>query len=184
MTRRRIGIGPVFVYEWIASTRRWQAYALRSLFATALLLALVSIWKNTDRTIHSSPIRYLAELGEGFFLAVIGTQLTLVLVVAPAATAGSICLDRARGTLTHMLMTDLSPAEIVLGKLAARLVPVLSLLACTVPVLELLSLLGGVDPTALLGGFAVAVGLAVLGCSLALTFSLWVGMTPESLLCS
>ena len=48
----------------------------------------------------------------------IGTQLTLVLLAAPAATAGAICVDRRRGTLMHMLMTDLSAGEIVLGKLA------------------------------------------------------------------
>ncbi len=184
MNNTRISLGPVFVYEWITSTRRWQAYALRSLFVSALLLALVGIWKNTDRRIYLSTIRYLAELGEGYFLAVIGTQLTLVLLAAPAATAGTICVDRARGTLSHMLMTDLSAAEIVLGKLAARLVPVLSLLACTLPVLELVSLLGGVDPSALLGGFVVTIGVAVLGCSLAMTLSLWVGKTHEALLCT
>ena len=81
-----------------------------------------------------------------------------------------------------MLMTDLSDGEIVLGKLAARLVPVLSLLACLLPVMELLALLGGVDPAALLGGFAVSLGVAVLGCSLAMFFSLWVGKTHEALM--
>jgi ABC-type transport system involved in multi-copper enzyme maturation permease subunit len=180
----KIGLGPVFVYEWITSSRRWQIYALRSLFVTVLLLALVSIWWNTNRTIYVSAIRYLAALGGGFFLAVNGTQLTLVLLAAPAATAGAICLDRARGTLTHMLMTDLSVAEIVLGKLAGRLVPVLTMLACTLPVLEILTLLGGVDPTALLSGFAVSFGVAVLGCSLAMALSLWVGKTHEALLCT
>ena len=70
MSGWRIGVGPVFVYEWITSSRRWQIYALRSLFVTALLLALVSIWMNTNRTFYASAIRYLAALGEGFFLAV------------------------------------------------------------------------------------------------------------------
>ena len=54
-----------------------------------------------------------------------GVELTLVMLAAPAATAGAICVDRARGTLAHMLATDLSDPEIVLGKLAARLLPVL-----------------------------------------------------------
>ena len=35
-----------------------------------------------------------------------------------------------------MLATDLGDAEIVLGKLAARLVPILALVAATVPVLR------------------------------------------------
>ena len=62
----------------------------------------------------------MAEVGERLFVAVVGTQLTLVLLAAPAATAGAICLDRSRGTLTHLLVTDLSDREIVLGKLAAQ----------------------------------------------------------------
>ena len=61
----------------------------------------------------------------------------MVMLAAPAATAGAICLDKARGTLLHVLVTDLSDAEIVLGKLAARLVPVLGLVACSLPVLAL-----------------------------------------------
>ena len=50
------------------------------------------------------------------------------------------------GDLAHMLATDLSDAEIVLGKLAARLLPVLGLVGCTWPVLAITSLLGGIDP--------------------------------------
>ena len=129
-----------------------------------------------------SKIFAMALLGKVFFLGFVAMQLTLVLLVAPAATAGSICLDRARGTLTHMLVTDLSSAEIVLGKLAARLVPVLGLLACSLPLMEILALVGGLDPDALLGAFIVAVGIAVLGSSLALFFSLWVGKTHEAIL--
>ena len=115
-------------------------------------------------------------------MAVIGTQLTLVLLAAPAATAGAICLDRSRGTLTHLLVTDLTDREIVLGKLAARLAPILVLVAATLPVMELLTLLGGVDPDALLGAFVVTLGVAVLGCCLALVFSIRVRRTHEALL--
>ena len=42
-----------------------------------------------------------------------------------------------------MLATDLSDTEIVLGKLGARLLPVMGLVACTWPVLAISSLLGG-----------------------------------------
>ncbi len=107
-------------------------------FVSSLLVALVFVWLS-DRSHHivgTSPISGMARLGEAFFLGVVGTQLTLVLMASPAATAGAICLDRARGTLTHMLMTDLSNSEIVLGKLAARLVPVMGLVVCTVPMMR------------------------------------------------
>ncbi len=179
---RRLSLGPVFAYEWIRSSRRWQGYALRSSFLLFLLMALAYVWMNTSSLPAKGNIRLMAELGEWFFQAVIGTQLTLVLLAAPAATAGAICIDKARGTLTHMLMTDLADSEIVLGKLAARLVPVVGLVACTLPMMELLILFGGVAPEALWGAFAVTLGAALLGCSLGLLFSLWLGKTHEALL--
>ena len=177
-----LGLGPVFASEWITSTRRWQGYALRSLFVAGLLVALVSIWWNRGDLRNATIRQALASLGQQFYIAAVGTQLTLVMLAAPAATAGAICIDRARGTLTHLMVTDLSDREIVLGKLAARLVPVLALVGCTMPVMALLTLLGGVDPEAILGAFLVTVGVAVLGCSLALLLSLWVGKTHEALL--
>ena len=89
----------------------------------------------------------MANYGEALYLTIVTIELTLVLLAAPAATAGAVCLDKARGTLDHMLTTDLSNAEIVLGKLGVRLVPVLSLIACVLPITALSGLLGGIDPT-------------------------------------
>ncbi len=43
-----------------------------------------------------------------------------------------------------MLVTELADSEIVLGKLAARLLPVLALVTATIPVLALSGLLGGI----------------------------------------
>ena len=84
--------------------------------------------------------------------------------------------------MAHVLVTDLSDSEIVLGKLAARLMRVLGLVACALPLMAILTLLGGVDPEALLGAFFMTIGIAVLGCSLALLFSLWARKTHEALL--
>ena len=40
----RWGPGPVFAYESIAATRRWQTYLLRSLFVLGLLAGLGMGW--------------------------------------------------------------------------------------------------------------------------------------------
>src|SRR5689334_4708561 len=105
----RWGPGPVFVHESIAATRRWQLYALRSLFVLGLVAALGLVWLllcvEEGAAINSVKLRDLAKLGETFYFAISTAQLILVLIVAPAATAGSICQDRARGNLTHMLVT-------------------------------------------------------------------------------
>ncbi len=146
----RLGPGPVFVYEWLTTTRRWQLYALRTLFVGTMLVGMMIVWHNTthnNRPDQTVSIQQMANYGEALYLTVVTIELTLVLLAAPAATAGAVCLDKARGTLDHMLATDLSNAEIVLGKLGVRLVPVLSLIACVLPITALAGLLGGIDPT-------------------------------------
>ena len=177
----RWGLGPVFIYECLANSRRWQTYALRSVGVAALLFAMGTIATSSTATTANSWREY-AKLGQAYFIAMIGVELALVMLAAPAATAGAICLDRARGTLAHMLMTDLSDPEIVLGKLAARLLPVLGLVACTWPVMAISSLLGGIDPIALTLAFAIIVAVAVLGCTMALALSVWARKSHEVIL--
>ncbi len=181
----RLGLGPVFAYEWLTTTRRWQLYALRAGFVGAILIGMMVVWHNSNRL--ASPgqivsIQTLARYGENLYETIVSIELTLVILAAPAATAGAVCLDKARGTLDHMLATDLSNAEIVLGKIGVRLVPVLGLIACVLPLTALTSLLGGIDPLALIGSFMTSIACAALGCSLALTLSVWGRKTHEVLM--
>jgi ABC-type transport system involved in multi-copper enzyme maturation permease subunit len=183
--RLRLGPGPVFVYEWLTAARRWQVYALRAGFIGAILIGLCFVWSQVNRFRPEQETVKLADLaayGQAIFMTIVWVELSLVLLAAPAATAGAVCLDKARGTLEHMLVTDLSNAEIVLGKLAARLVPVLGLVACVLPVVALTSLLGGIDPLALFGAFLVAIGCAFVGCSLAMALSVYGRKTHEVLM--
>jgi ABC-type transport system involved in multi-copper enzyme maturation permease subunit len=178
-------LGPVFAYEWLTTTRRWQLYALRALFAAAILIGMILVWNNTNRFANRAQtvsLQTMATYGENLYEAVVSIELTLVLLAAPAATAGAICLDKARGTLDHMLATDLSNVEIVLGKIGARLVPILGLIACVLPLTALTSLLGGIDPLALFGSFMTSSACAALGCSLGLILSVWGRKTHEVLM--
>ena len=181
-----LGPGPVFIHESIAATRRWQLYAARALFVCGLLCSLAVAWQwmTPDRVGPSGTvaIRKLAALGQSFYLAIATAQIALVLVVAPAATAGSICLDRSRGTLTHMMVTDLADSEIVLGKLAARLLPVFALVAATTPVLALAGLLGGIVLEAIVTLTVITLALAVFCSTLALAFSVRATRTHEVLM--
>ncbi|WP_422926888.1 hypothetical protein [Singulisphaera sp. PoT] len=175
-------LSPVFVVEWVVNARKWHGYAARFAFGLSLLAAIsFAAWMigNIGSKGDMLSVQNLAAFGE-FIFNVMGTvQILMVLLAAPAATAGAICQDRARGALLHMMVTDLSVAEIVVGKLAARLVPVLCLVLCSFPVLALSSLLGGIDPRAIVLLLTISLALAVLGCSLALTLSLWMKNSYE-----
>jgi ABC-type transport system involved in multi-copper enzyme maturation permease subunit len=185
---KRWGLGPVFAYETLLSARRWQVYAGRSFFVLALLIGMTIIWISQDSLVTTFRIgqltsyRQLAKLGEWFFYTMAGIQVSLVMLAAPAAAAGSICIDRARGTLMHMLMTDLSDVEIVCGKLAARLGPIIGMIMCGVPVAALSALLGGIEFGAIAGTFVVSLSLAVLACTLAVAISVWAARTHAVLM--
>jgi ABC-type transport system involved in multi-copper enzyme maturation permease subunit len=167
------GLGPVFFYECLTGSRRWQGYAVRAAGVLVLLAAMATIaWSKDALAGTNSPQKY-ATLGGYYFYALISVELALVMLAAPAATAGAICQDRSAGNLAHVLTTDLSDSEIVLGKLASRPVPVLGLVACTWPVLAIASLLGGIDPARLPLAVAVIVAVAAFACSMALLLSVW-----------
>lgn len=176
-----LGLGPVFAFEWRMAARRWQTYALRSLTVLLLLGAMAPFWFAGPAAGETSFARQ-AQLGQVFHQWTAMILLGLVGLAAPAATAGAICQDRARGNLALLLTTDLSSAEIVLGKLAARLAPVLGMLLGVAPVLAITTLFGGVDPVGLLGVLLVLLSCAIFGSSLALTLSIWGRRMHEVLL--
>ncbi len=181
----RLGTGPVFAYEQLTAARRWQTYGLRVLGVGCLLAAMTGIASSQHSLFQElriqSPSEYSA-LGSSYFYAIMGVELALVMLAAPAAMAGAICVDRSRGTLDHMLVTDLSDREIVLGKLASRTIPVLALMVCSLPVLALSTLLGGIDLAGLLASFVVVATVAVFGCSLAMALSAWARKPHEVVL--
>lgn len=98
--RKHWGTGPVFAYESMLNARRWQVFAGRSVFVLLVLCGLTIVWVARIRLgFGTSPTwaayEQMAKLGEWFFCTMAGTQVSLVILAAPASTAGSICIDRA-----------------------------------------------------------------------------------------
>jgi hypothetical protein len=100
----RWGTGPVFAIEVRAAARRWQTFALRVLFIASLLLAFFVVWNAEVGGRGILRPYQMAVVGQSFYFGLIGTQISLLLLAAPAATAGAVCVDKARGTLLHLLV--------------------------------------------------------------------------------
>ncbi len=99
----RWGLGPVFACEWLIASRRWQMYAMRSAFVGLILCALIVVWtEHSQNRRNLSGRQAMAVFGESIYTALISTELTLLLLAAPAATAGAICVDKMRGTRRAM----------------------------------------------------------------------------------
>ena len=139
--------GPVFAFELMATSRRVRFYLVRASYAVVLFLILWlihSAWlAQTQGELSSRQVKWFAISAFG---GIAVGQLVLALALTPALVAGVIADERQRKTLHYLLASRLTSAEIVLGKLLARLLYLAVLLGVSVPILSLLVLLGGVDP--------------------------------------
>lgn len=96
-----------------------------------------------------------AEIGRNLFRGLLVLQTIIVLVLAPASTAGAISLEREKQTLDLLVTTPISPLAITLGKLLSALSWVFLLLVASIPVTALVFTYGGVAPGDLVRGYLV-----------------------------
>jgi ABC-type transport system involved in multi-copper enzyme maturation permease subunit len=181
--RLKLGLGPVFEFECLAASRRWQYFAGRVVFIGLLLVALSLVMWSVENQANG-PVRRndMSNVGLEFYYAIIGTQLSLLFLIAPAIAADAICLDKARGALLPLLTTDLSATEIVLGKLFARFLPIVGFVFCGIPVLAICFSMGGIHPEVAFGAITVCLGVALVGGTAALVLSIWCTKSYEVLL--
>ena len=165
-------MGPVFLWEWRRVSRQWWFYAMRAAIMGGLLAELAAAWWAfaSRPNLKTHPGR-CAGRRSLLHRDRAGTDRDGALA-APAVTAGIFGMEKARGHVCLMLITEVNSLDIVLGIVLARLLPVLGGVPFrTVPVLALTSHLGGVPPSAMVDLLAVTVGTAALGCTLALALS-------------
>lgn len=95
-------MGPVFAYESLLTARRWQVYVGRSLFVAVILIGMTIVWitkdhKNGPVVVPLTPYQQFAKLGEWFFYAMAGIQVSLVMLGAP----GRGCRSHLHGSSTR-----------------------------------------------------------------------------------
>lgn len=88
----------------------------------------------------------LSQFGQRFALIMLLAQAAIAIVVTLLFVPGAIVEETERRTLTFLLATDLSPREIVLGKLWPRLLLVICVVLAGQPILAITQVWGGVDP--------------------------------------
>ncbi|WP_275006881.1 ABC transporter permease [Promicromonospora iranensis] len=118
--------------------------------------------------------------GGTVYSIVVGFVLFLGLLVAPTLSSGAINGDRNAGTLATLQVTLLSPAEIVLGKLAAAWIAALAFLVASIPFLAWALVGGGVHWFALLTTVLMLALVLGVVCAIGLGFSALVSKTSGS----
>lgn len=134
---------PVFLREARVRMRGWRAPGLITLYLallTGAVLLILAAFFEVEGALVFSP-----ELGVIAFSALTLTQLGLLILAAPGLTAGAISGERERQTLDLLLVTRMTPAQVVVGKLAAAVGFALLLMVASLPIYGILYLFGGVS---------------------------------------
>src|SRR5437764_10047984 len=118
MLRRPARFGPLFEQELYRLIRRGTHYSLRYVLAAFLLLAFFTAYPDD---VHNISTNEMARIGESILAAVSTVQLIAVWLLTPWFASAVLTEERERKTLDLLLTTTLTSRDIVLGKLAARL---------------------------------------------------------------
>jgi ABC-type transport system involved in multi-copper enzyme maturation permease subunit len=173
--------GPIIAREVITSPRPIRFYVARAAYVGILFILMWTAWQSLIGWREVREFGVLARFGSLLFQLFVLIQLTLMLFFAPLSAATAVAHEKDRRTFVLLLMTDLRDTEIVLGKLVASLLQIVTLLALTAPVFFLCMLLGGIGPLQIADILGVTAAAGLVGGALGLLVALGRDRTFQSL---
>lgn len=176
----QLSVNPVLARESRVRMRGWKAPALICLYVGAMGLAVWAFIAITRRTGGT----FAPELGGIIFMFLAMMQLGLIGFSAPGLTAAAISGERERQTLDLLLVTNMSPLQVVIGKLGAAVGFTVLLMIASLPVYSILFLLGGISLYHLLLTAVVYVVTVVLLGAIGVYFSALFKRTQAAIVAS
>lgn len=156
---------PIFLREFSSVARAWKTRLIIALYLLILAGLLLILWPTGG--VQS----VVTEGGKKISAIFFSVNLTLLLLMIPAFSAGAITVERERGTYPALFTTLLTPFEILSGKLAASVAMIVIMTLLSMPPAAICALAGGVDAPfmgkimILLLTTAVSYGTMGLACS-------------------
>ena len=174
-------VGPVFNREIITVPRSLRLYVTRAVYVAALFGLVFTAWLILFGSKQQSGLGDLARFGSAIFTMLAPLQLAIAVAFSALLTAASVAQEKDRRTLDLLLMTNLSNVELVLGKLLASMLSIVTPALGAVALLMLITLLGGVSYGQVYRVVAVTFLSAAVAGSLGSTIALWRERTFQSL---
>ncbi len=145
-----VSLNPIIVREVRTRMRGLRPYAILTAFLVLLALSGMAIYLLMLQQARLGGSLLSAQVGRALFRGLALVELTLVVVLAPALTAGAISGEREQLTFDMLMATPLRPGQILWGKLIATQSYLLLLIFAGIPIFSLVLIFGGVELLALL----------------------------------
>lgn len=174
-------LGPIFMRELVTVPRQRGHFPTRVALVGLIAILGITLWQATIGFSRTATLGESARFGLMLFQITLYVELMLLVFFAALSAASTVSQEKDRRTFILLLLTDMYDYEIVLGKLVGSLLPLAALLLTTVPILSMLLLLGGIDPSQVIQGALVLGASAFAAGSLGGVIALWRERTFQAL---
>jgi ABC-type transport system involved in multi-copper enzyme maturation permease subunit len=174
-------LGAVYEREVKVAPRSRGLFVARAVYCGALLGIIATCWLVVTGSQTVATVGDTARFGATLMRILGPLQLVLAMLAAALTAVLAVGVEKDRRTLELLLVSRLSDAQLVLGKLAGSLLRVLLLLVAAVPIFALAGLFGGVDPGQMGRLFLATAAAAVATASVANAVAFWKDATFQAL---
>ena len=161
---------PVYKRETRVNSRSLRLPLILTVFNGILCaVALMNMYSVVSQVKATATIQYSSFMEMYEFVVTI--EFILLTFIVPAVTASSISGERERQTLELMLTTQMTPAQIVNGKLMSALSTLLLLIISSFPAIMMVFVFGGITPIDVVALLLCYTAVALFAGSLGICFS-------------
>lgn len=146
--------GPFAIRELNLVARKRSLFVRRVAILAAVFGLFVLVYANRHDAYNEPTREQSTAFAEQFFATLASLTATCAVIYAALVLPTVVAEEREAKRLDDLLVTDLLNREILAGKLAGKFAVLLGYMILVVPVMALLTLLGGVEPR-----FVLAVGV-------------------------
>ncbi|XZE32275.1 ABC transporter permease subunit [Pirellulaceae bacterium SH501] len=174
-------IGPIFQRETATLPRRSRHYISRVVFALMTFGIICTTWLLLAGIQPVQNPGDLARFGVLIFQLIAPFQLIVLMFTAALAGTTAVSHEKDKQTIILLLMTSLTNAEVVLGKVGAGLLASFNAFFASLPVLFMVLLLGGVSVDQVVECSWVTAAALFASATLGATIAFWREKTFQAL---
>jgi ABC-type transport system involved in multi-copper enzyme maturation permease subunit len=162
--RIRTFLSPVFFKEITQVANQERTYASRTLYLLGLFALLGFVWvlKGSEFSGRNVSTTHAAGFGRSMFLLLIWSEFCVAAIFTPALTANLLTGEKKADTLGLLMITRLSPWNIVQDKGLSRIAFVFHFILVSIPFLFICLMFGGVTTFHIAGSFGCILSMVFL----------------------